>query len=259
MKTLAEKVLLFFFFLSISAVAIPQETDWVDIPVTTNSQKALELYKAGINAMNEAKMNMATDYCKKASELDPNFIMPNIWLAISGIYFNNMDQFKEYAAKALKSTYTLNESEKLFLSALKKLQEDPKANVTEYGERLVKLNPKSIFAHQTLANYQSLAKDLEGENKTLKKLVTLTKNPAPIYNALGYNYMALNKIDEALDSFEKYIKEEPNNPNTYDSMGDYYVKVENYPKARAYFMKAYRMDTVNFKFSYNKANKLKAN
>lgn len=257
MKPLVGKVLLFLFFLLISAVAIPQEIDWVDIPVTTNSPEALELYKAGISAMYEIKLKKANDYCKKANELDSNFVMPNIWFATRGFYFNNMTQFREYATKALKSTYTLNESEIILQKALKALLEDPDSNVTMYGEELVELNPKSILAHQTLANFQKFAKDLEGVNKTYQTMLQLTKNPAPIYNALGYNYMALGKINEALDAFDKYIEAEPKNPNSYDSMGDYYFKVEDYQRARVYFMKAYTMDTVNFKFSYAKAVKIK--
>ena len=257
MKTLVEKVLLFLFFLSISAVALPQEAEWADFPVTTNSSKALELYKGGLKAMSDVSMNKSVDFLKKASEADPNFVMPNVLLAMNGLFFSNKDQFKEFANKALASTYTLNESEILLQNAVKKLLNDPSSNVTEIGEKLVKLNPKSIMAHQMLTIFQQFAKDFEGQNKTLQAMLQLTQNPAPIYNSLGYNYMALNQVNDAWEAFNNYLKAAPKNPNAYDSMGDYYAKIEDYQKARAYFMKAYRMDTINFKFSYDKANKLK--
>ncbi len=257
MKTLVEKVLLFLFFLSISAVAFPQGAEWADFPVTTNSQKALEFYKEGLNDLYEVRINHGSEFFKKASAADPNFIMPNVLLALNSLFFSNMDQFKEFANKALASTYPLNESEILLQNAVKKLLNDPGSNVTDIGKKILKLNPKSIMAHQLLTIFQQFAKDFEGQNKTLQAMLQLTQNPAPIYNSLGYNYLALNQVNDAWEAFNKYLKAAPKNPNAYDSMGDYYAKIEDYQKARAYFMKAYRMDTINFKFSHDKANKLK--
>ena len=258
MKTFLERVMLFFVFSSISIVGIAQETDWTDIPVTSSSQKALELYKTGSIAMFDVNMNKASDCFKKANELEPNFIMPNVLLATYYFYLKDMVKFKEFANKVLASTYNLNESEILIQKAIKRLLDDPNANVTEFGEKLVKLNPKSVYAYQMLATYQGFAKDYDGQNKTYQAMLQLTKDQAPIYNSLGYNYMELNKIDEAWTSFEKYIAAAPKNPNAYDSMGDYYVKTKDYKKAHAYFSKAYRMDTINFKFSNEKANKLES-
>lgn len=257
MKTFLGSVMLFFVFSSIAIVGIPQEIDWTDIPGTSSSPQALELYKTGSIAMFDVNMNKANDCFKKASELEPNFIMPNVSLAYYYFYLKDMAKFKEFANKVLASTYNLNESEILIQKAMKILLDNPTANVTEYGEKLVKLNPKSVFAYQMLATYQGFAKDYDGQIKTYQAMLQLTKDQAPIYNSLGYCYMELNKIDEAWNSFEKYIAAAPKNPNAYDSMGDYYVKVQDYKKAHLYFTKAYRMDTVNFKFSLEKADKLK--
>jgi len=258
MKTMIGKFLLFFVCSSFSLAVVPQSTDWSDFPVTSNSPKALELFVSGLKAVDNVNMREATDYFKKASELEPNFVLPNIYLASLNFYIKNMDRFKEYVNKSLASTYKLNDSEVLLQEAFKKLLDDPRSNVVEFGEKLVKLNPKSVVAHQILSTFQLFAGDYEGQIKTLTTMLKLVKDPAPIYNSLGYGYLELNKIDEAIDSFERYIKAAPDNPNAYDSMGDYYVKIEDYKKAHAYFTKAYRMDTLNFKISLEKANKLQS-
>jgi len=256
MKTLIKGVLLFF-FLSVSDIAIPQETKWDDIPMTTTSKEAMKFYIEGIKAFNDVDINKSTDLFKKASELDPNFILPNQLLAFNYLYFKDMDQFKTFANKALASTYKLTESEILLQKALKKLLDDPTANVTEFGEKLVQLNPKIYAAYQWLGSYQQFAKDYEGLDKTFHAQLQLTKSPGPIYNGLGYNYMTLNKMDKAKEAFENYIKAEPNNPNCYDSMGDYFAKAEDYKNAYSNFMKAYQMDSIRFKFSHDKAMKIK--
>lgn len=256
MKNLIKGVLLFF-LLFVSEIVIPQETKWDDIPMTTTSKEAMKLYIEGINAFNDVDINKSNDLFKKASEIDPDFIMPNQLLAYGYLYFKDMDQFKKYANKALASTYKLTESEMILQKALKKLLEDPTANLTEFGEKLVKLNPKTFAAYQWLGSYQQFAKDYEGLDKTYQTQLKLTKFPGSIYNGMGYNYMTLNKMEKAKEAFGNYIKAEPNNPNCYDSMGDYYAKAEDFKNAYSYFMKAYEMDSVRFKISYDKAMKIK--
>ncbi len=258
MKTVAGSFLSMFIFLSFSLVALSQKSDLREIPMTTKSQEALKLYQDGIKALNDVKINESINYFNKASVADTNFIWPNIELALFNFYQKNMDQFKLFAKKALISTYSLNESEVLLQTALKKLLEDPAANVSEYAEKLVKLNPKSYTAYQYLGFFQQLASDFEGLDKTYHAELELTKNPGPIYNGMGYNYMTLNNMNKAKEAFENYIKAEPKNPNSYDSMGDYFAKVEDYKNAHSNFMKAYQMDTANFKFSLKKAKEIAA-
>lgn len=257
MKTLFGRFMLFFFFSFISIAGIPQETDWTNFPVTSSSVQAQDYYKTAMLAFADVNMNKAFENFKKASEAEPNFIMPNVWVALFHFYAKDMVKFKEFANKAKASTYKLNESEKIILEALKKMENNSIANVTVEGQKLVQLNPKSLPAYQLLAIFQGFEGDWPAQNKTLQSMLQMAKDPAPIYNALGYNYLTQNNIDEALPAFEKYIAAAPKNPNAYDSMGDYYVKAGDYKKAHAYYNKAFRMDSLNFKGSYDKAEALK--
>ncbi len=56
--------------------------------------------------------------------------------------------------------------------------------------------------------------------------------------------------DKAEEAFNKYIDLDPENPNVYDSKGDFYMSVEKYDKAYESYMKAYSIDP---SFSYDKA------
>jgi lipoprotein NlpI len=69
--------------------------------------------------------------------------------------------------------------------------------------------------------------------------------------------MADNQLDKARDSFEKYKKAAPDNANVYDSMGDYYIKTEDFKQAYDSYMKAYEMDSSNFSISKEKADRTK--
>lgn len=253
MKTL----LAFFFSLLIAVSATAQQTNYSDLKVTTNSPEALKLYHQGVQDLTEVKINEAEKNFAKAIELDPEFMMAHAMEAMGHYYNKNEEQFKTSANKVINSKATLNESEKLIQESMKKLVENPQADVTEYGEKLVEQNPKSFFAHTVLANFQQMAKDMEGALKTYESMLTLTNDPAPVYNSLGYMYMATNQMDKAKESFEKYLEADPDNANAYDSMGDYYAKVQDMKNARQSYLKAYEMDSTNFKISHEKAEKLK--
>ncbi|HET6557625.1 MAG TPA: tetratricopeptide repeat protein [Prolixibacteraceae bacterium] len=253
MKTL----LSFFLLLFIAISANAQETNYADLKVTTDSPQALKLYNQGVQDLTSVKISEADENFAKAIELDPEFMMAHVMVAMGHFYDKNEAQFKTSANKAINSKATLNESEKLIQEAMKKLVENPQADVTEFGEKLVEQNPKSFFAHTVLANFQQLAKDTEGATKTYESMLTLTNDPAPVYNSLGYMYMATNQMDKAKESFEKYLQADPDNANAYDSMGDYYAKVQDLKNAQQSYMKAYEMDSTNFKISHEKADKLK--
>jgi Tfp pilus assembly protein PilF len=90
--------------------------------------------------------------------------------------------------------------------------------------------------------------------ETIKKAITATSKPAPFYNQLGYAYLTLKQPDKAKEAFDKYIELDPDNPNAYDSKGDYYMYLKEYEKAYQSYMKANSMDPT---FSGDKAEAAK--
>jgi Tfp pilus assembly protein PilF len=252
MKTLFSIMVLF-----VALGAAAQDTDLANIPVTTKSEQALVLFNEGMDALDEVRLVTASEKFTRASELDPNFIMPRVMMAMGYLYNNDIENFNLQANKVVKSRAYLTSSEKLIQQAMKALIENPQADVTEYGRKLVKQHPESVLAHQLLANFQAFAKDYEGAIKTYESALKITREPAPIYNAMGYTYMALNQMDKAKESFEKYLQAAPNTANAYDSMGDYYAKTQNLSEAQASYQKAYEMDSTNFMISQQKAEKIK--
>ena len=253
MKTL----LSFLLFLFVAQNAVSQETDSRNVPVTTDSEQALVLFNEGMDALDDVLLVTASEKFTRAAELDPDFIMPRVMMALGYLYNNDIENFKLHANKAVKSRAYLTSSEKLLQQAMKALVEDPQADVTQYGKKLVEIHPESVLAHQLLANFQNLAKDYEGAIKTYQSALEITREPAPIYNALGYAYMATNQMDKAKESFEKYLKAAPNSANAHDSMGDYYAKTQAFEQAQQSYLKAYELDSTNFMISQEKAMKMK--
>lgn len=87
----------------------------------------------------------------------------------------------------------------------------------------------------------------------LEKNFADNKSLGGVYNSLGYYYLKENKINMALEAFEKYVKVDPENANAHDSLGDGYRAAHRFDDAIAQYKKALE---INPEFSAS-ANNLK--
>ncbi len=223
-----------------------------EIPVTTKSEKALELYREASDAMKDVYIPEAMGLLNQALEEDPDFFMAAYDLATMNFYFGNDAEFNKYARQAVASEAALSDGEEIMREMLKKLMEDQDADITGLGNQLVELYPEDPTAYSQLAFAQMMNDDYEGVVETLIKTLEITEDSAGIYNSLGYAYMEMEQFDNARSVLDKYIEMEPDLPNPYDSKGDYYMKIEDYGNAYESYMKAYSIDST---WSLNKALK----
>ncbi|MBQ0734712.1 serine hydrolase [Aquimarina celericrescens] len=91
-----------------------------------------------------------------------------------------------------------------------------------------------------------------------KKLDTVTYQISEkAINALGYQFLGNDHLDEALKIFKLNIEEYPNSANTYDSYADALLIKGDSLKALDNFKKCYQMDTT-LMYAKDKAKKLEA-
>ena len=225
------------------------------IPVTTASEKARAYYNEGMAAYDDVYFDRFIDLLLKALKEDPDFFMANYGMATYSLYYKDEKRFREYGGRAEKCEAILSAGEIIMKDAISMLLKKNDSDVTAYGKKLVKLYPKDVRAYQQLSYYQSIIKDYNGQEETLKKSLEIAANPAPVYNALGYIYMTLGKADEAEAAFEKYMELEPGLPNPYDSKGDYFMFIKDYKNAYLNYLKANEIDST---WSYNRAMMAKA-
>lgn len=241
--------------IALFAIACNRSAETKRMAITTNSETAKKLYDEAIAAGEDVYLAKFLNLASESLKEDPDFFMANYRLAMYYLYFGNENRFKEYAGKAVNCQAKLSEGELLLKDAVKRLQENKDANVTDIGEKLIEVFPKDVYAYYNQSMFQALIKDYEGEVKTFKSAIEIAERPAPLYNSLGYAYMALNQFDDAAIAFDKYIELAPNIPNPYDSKGDYYMEINEYNKAYESFMKAHEIDSL---WGYRKAMNAKA-
>lgn len=238
--------------LALGSLSYSQSAKKDKMPVTTSSKTALALYNDAFRSFEDVALSKGLELLQKSLTEDPDFFMANYYLAFMNM--EDEEKFNHYGNAALNSKAKLSAAEKLIKSTIGPLMEKKDADVTSIGKKLVEMYPNDVFAYYLLFNFQNIVGDKNGSHETLLKALEITENPAPIQNLLGYSYMNLNQNDKAEAAFNTYIELAPDNPNVYDSKGDFYMNIKEYGKAYDAYMKA---NELNPQWGLQKAQKAK--
>lgn len=222
------------------------------IPITSQSEEALELYNQADRAHKSYQVGLALELFDQAVKEDPDFFRAAERLALYNLFFGDTAAFYKSAKTALSSDLELSEGEALMRKALEKLFEEPENDVTAYGEKLVDLYPDDYMAYYELGMYNWLAGNFEGVAETFTRALDAAEDQGLVYNIIGYAYMQLEEYDKAAEAFDKNIQLSPDKPNPYDSKGDYFMAIGDYQKAFESYSKAAEIDS-GFTLSSNKA------
>jgi len=223
------------------------------MPVTTDSELALELYETGLVAYDQVKTELAWHNFQYAVQADPDFFMVNYWM-----YFMAGKKSKKIAEDVFQSDVELNEAEELIKTSLKYLMDGQNEKVVEHLRMAIDLYPKDPHVHKLLYLFQYMyLKDYEGAIETMVRTVQEVPDYASVYNYLGYAYTNVEEYEKAEEALDNYIRLAPNQANPYDSKGDYFMETKQFEEAYESYMKAYEMDSMYFEISKKKALKAK--
>ena len=221
------------------------------MPITTNSELALELYESGVMAFDQFQRKLSWENLYRAVELDPDFFMANFWL-----YYMSSKESKKAAEKAFQSELQLSPGEEQVKLALKYLVDGQQEKVMEHLQNVVDMYPSDPQAHKILYLIQHmLFKDIEGAIVSLERAIRECPDFPLAYNQLGYAYMDLEDYESAEKALDTYIRLAPDQANPYDSKGDYFMATEQYEEAYESYMKAYEIDSAASQVSKKKAEK----
>lgn len=244
-------IILFVFMFAGVAFSVAQDAK---MPISTTSEKALELYTQAMDALNNAEIDTARQLLNDALKEDPDFFRANLSMAFVSMNPENPEEFKKYAEKAINTQSDLSDGEMLIKKALSRLHENPEADVTDVGKEIIDLYPKDESGYYLQGMFQNLKKDYKGSVKTYSDLLKITEDQGPVYNQLGYAYMNMGDFEASKKAFDRYIELVPNHPNPFDSKGDYFMAVKDYKNAYENYIKAHEIDAA---WSYEKALKAK--
>jgi tetratricopeptide (TPR) repeat protein len=99
-------------------------------------------------------------------------------------------------------------------------------------ENAIKRYPEQEDLYLQLALIYERRKDLEGIERTIRRLLEVNENSADAFNFLGYTYADYNvKLDEAEELIAKALEQDPENPMYIDSLGWVYYRQGKFQEA----------------------------
>ena len=127
-----------------------------------------------------------------------------------------------------------------------------------YSEAKTLISYDEKLGHYELATLYIADKNIgkaEEEFKFLESKYGNAKDFSGLYNEYGYLLLNDSQFHEAIQKFKKQVELDPDNPNSYDSLGDGYLAAGNKTEAIAQFKKALELDP-NFTASKKKLKDL---
>ena len=88
-----------------------------------------------------------------------------------------------------------------------------------------------------------------------KELYAMNPNFTPALNIMGYAYMQKDEMDLAKETLQEQVRRQAGKANPYDSLGDYYLEVNDNVMALKYFEQSSKM---GLKASESKVDSLKS-
>ncbi len=173
-----------------------------DAPIeqaTTPSLEALNVYSKGLELHNGGDAKAALPLFNRAVELDPNFAEAYLFLSWAYVNLGDLGKAGDFAAKA----YSLRD------------------RVTE----LEKLHIDEIYHLFTTGDFEK-----QKEADALIKRLYPNDSLAPA--SLGYGYLRIGQLEQALTEFREAIRINPNESHYYGNVSDILIRLNRFDEAR---------------------------
>jgi len=234
-----------------------------EMPIMTSSNEAKQLFLQGRDDLSNLEFEKAAKLFEDAIKKDSTFALAYLLRGLSG---GGAEIMKRNIEKAVLFSDKITEGEQLFIKARKAsdLDNDQKL-CREYLNKLLTMFPedKRLYSFSG-GRFRNLG-EYDSAIVHLKKAIKLDADYAIIHNSLGYTYMEKGDNEEAEKEFKEYIRLAPERPNSYDSYGEFLLKVGRFDESIANYKRAFDMDnsftaglyrigdSYVFKGDYNKA------
>jgi DNA-binding winged helix-turn-helix (wHTH) protein/predicted Zn-dependent protease len=179
---------------------------------TTPSLEALRAFSSGHKVQVATGSAAAIPFFKRAIELDPNFALAHAWLAR---VYGDIGEFAtsaDYTRKAYELRDRASEREKYFISAHFHIAVTGNLEMAEQSCKLcIQAYPRADMPHDFLAG---IIYQFEGQYEKAveegREAVRLDPDNPIAYATLLFNYIALNRIDEAKSTYAQAMRHTPN-------------------------------------------------
>ena len=218
------------------------------LPITSNSEKAVEFYKIGVMHWEQGEWTEASNNFNSALRIDPNFVLANLYALES-----DPQQRRKYRQIAINNKSGVADAERIQVEMWEAQRDGQSSKRLELAKELAEKYSKSSMAHVWLGNVYTSQYMFD---EAITSYKTATKINPDQFNAwrelarhhvvVGNNLM-LPKERQDKDLVIKYteemIRSRPKAPNGYQLRANVERQYSNFEGAKPLYQKM--VDVVN--------------
>jgi len=222
---------------------------------TSESDEAKSAFNSGMWQLYNLEWEQANESFSNAIEIDESFALAYAMRARTHFFMENQSSAAEDLEVAVSMSLNATAEEKKMILALYNDNELGTRSFNQVVERLVSKYPDGSFLRfeSIFATMSDIGPDMILRRG--KELYSMNPNFTPALNIMGYAYMQKDEMDSAKDVLQEQVRRQAGKANPYDSLGDYYLEVNDNKMALKYFEQSSKM---GLKASESKVDSLKS-
>ena len=187
------------------------------------------------------KLDSAKYYAKRAMDLQPNWLLPNLTMAI--IMYNSFKQF-EAADQYFELANQIDSNSAIILNArgVYYFEKNEYLKAEEYYKKAVLKAPLFVYPYSNLGNLYLGSKRFAESEEMFKIVLQLDPMNEHSISALGTIYLNTNQYAKSETYYVEALKID-SSAIDFQNLGFYYVKTNKYKQAEQCFIKAIQLDS----------------
>jgi tetratricopeptide (TPR) repeat protein len=205
------------------------------LPITTTSDEAREHYIRGRDLSEKLRETDAREHYRKALELDPDFPLAHLAMAMTSPTANERWESLETAVAGANG---VSVGERYFIQAVNARSRGAVLVQEENLQALLEAFPADARIHNMVGQYHFGRQEWDEAARHYEMATSIDPEFSQPYNQLGYAHRFMGHYGQAEKAFKKYIELIPDEPNPYDSyaellmkLGRFEASIENYHRA----------------------------
>ena len=222
---------------------------------TSESDEAKSAFNRGMWQFYNLEWEEANKSFSDAIEEDESFALAYAMRARTHFLMENQSSGTEDLEVAVSMSLNATAEEKKMILSLYNDNELGTKSFNQVVERLVRKYPDGSFLRMEsiFATMSDIGPDMILRRG--KDLYAMNPNFTPALNIMGYAYMQKDEMDLAKETLQEQVRRQAGKANPYDSLGDYYLEVNDNAMALKYFEQSSKM---GLKASESKVDSLKS-
>jgi tetratricopeptide (TPR) repeat protein len=216
-----------------------QKSQTTNMPITTSSAKARELYEKGMADYENLYLERCNEEWRAAVQEDPKLAVAWAWIAFNS---GNPKEVSAARAQAKELAPKLTSGEQLMVAWIVKVQEGDFIGGISAMNDMLEMYPKDKHLLYLAANWLMGEDGNDQAQRLLEKALSIDKNFPAALNDLAYVEARNQQFAKALAAMERYVALLPKEPNPQDSYGELLRMAGDYQGSLKHYRAALKLD-----------------